>query len=333
MSTIKIEDIAHVRFAAPDLEKMRIFLLDFGLDVQVVQNECLYARGKDGTPFNHVTKKGKSGFQALGLRAKCIDDLYKLSEAEGVDVESLNEPGGGHVVRLVDPDGILVEVVAGQTRNEIESLPAEVLHNSVHSRLRQRSRLNLKAKPSTVVRLGHCVLNVSNFRKSERWYKERFGFITSDEIEASPNVSVGAFMRCDRGDLPTDHHTLFLTQLPQKNGFLHAAFEVTDLDDLILGHEHLSKQKYKASWGIGRHVLGSQVFDYWRDPWGHELEHWTDGDLFTAQDGSSKATITDLLDVQWGAVNPVRAGRLAPSSKMVSYMIALNAKMRRFFKN
>ena len=35
-------------------------------------------------------------------------------------------------------------------------------------------------------------------------------------------------------------------------------------------------------WGIGRHVLGSQLFDYWFDPDGFEYEHYTDGDVFTA---------------------------------------------------
>jgi hypothetical protein len=35
-------------------------------------------------------------------------------------------------------------------------------------------------------------------------------------------------------------------------------------------------------WGIGRHVLGSQLFDYWHDPDGMEFEHYTDGDVFTA---------------------------------------------------
>jgi hypothetical protein len=35
-------------------------------------------------------------------------------------------------------------------------------------------------------------------------------------------------------------------------------------------------------WGIGRHVLGSQLFDYWYDDDGFEFEHYTDGDVFTA---------------------------------------------------
>ena len=49
-------------------------------------------------------------------------------------------------------------------------------------------------------RLGHCVLNVKNFRESEAWYKSRFGLITSDEINpGSPEQALGAFLRCDRG--------------------------------------------------------------------------------------------------------------------------------------
>ena len=34
-------------------------------------------------------------------------------------------------------------------------------------------------------------------------------------------------------------------------------------------------------WGMGRHFLGSQVFDYWLDINGNEFEHYTDGDVFT----------------------------------------------------
>jgi catechol 2,3-dioxygenase-like lactoylglutathione lyase family enzyme len=158
------------------------------------------------------------------------------------------------------------------------------------------------------MRLGHAVLNVSNFRTSEAWYKQRFGFITSDEIAVSPQFSLGAFLRCDRGATPTDHHTLFLAQSPRGLGFNHAAFEVADLDDLMLGHQRLADAGRHAEWGIGRHILGSQVFDYWRDPWGHTLEHWTDGDLFTAADGSNTVGVKDLLGVQWGPSAPPTMG-------------------------
>lgn len=150
---------------------------------------------------------------------------------------------------------------------------------------------------------------MSDFRTVEAWYKQRFGLITSDEIEMAPGVAIGAFLRCDRGDQPTDHHTLFLLQSPRGPGFNHAAFEVANLDDLMRGHTHLKNAGRTAVWGVGRHILGSQVFDYWKDPWGHEMEHWTDGDLFTAADGSHTATMADLLDVQWGPRHPMMAAQ------------------------
>ena len=88
----------------------------------------------------------------------------------------------------------------------------------------------------------------------------------------------------------------------------HAAFEVVDYDDLMCGHNHLKAANRTPAWGVGRHILGSQIFDYWRDPWGNELEHWTDGDLFAVADGSHKATLQDLLGVQWGQAFPGQVG-------------------------
>jgi catechol 2,3-dioxygenase-like lactoylglutathione lyase family enzyme len=304
MSTIKIEDVAFVRFRAPDLGEMRRFLEDFGLTAAGEEPGRLFMRGAGGAPFVHVTEEGEAGFAALGLRAASMSDLEVLARSEGLDIAPLDAPGGGFVVALADPDGHRVEVVAGQMMVEASPLPVREPWNNAVARGRLRRTKRVAAGPAHVVRFGHCVLNVSNFRVSERWYKDRFGFITSDEIALSPEFSVGAFLRCDRGDTPTDHHTLFLMQSPGGPGFNHAAFEVADLDDLMLGHQRLKDAGRHAEWGVGRHILGSQVFDYWRDPWGHTLEHWTDGDLFTAADGSGIASITDLIGVQWGQPAP-----------------------------
>jgi Glyoxalase/Bleomycin resistance protein/Dioxygenase superfamily len=134
----------------------------------------------------------------------------------------------------------------------------------------------------------------------EAWYKSRFGLITSDEINVSSSgQALGAFLRCDRGPLPSDHHTGFLLG-SGKAKFNHAAFEVADFDDLMVGHDLLKEKDRRHEWGVGRHILGSQIFDYWRDPWGHIVEHWTDGDLLDAGWGSRTATVQELIGVQWG---------------------------------
>jgi hypothetical protein len=110
-------------------------------------------------------------------------------------------------------------------------------------------------------------------------------------------------MRCDRGDVAVDHHT-FLCVGVGGLGFDHAAFEVEDIDAVMLGHEHLSAAGYDHHAGIGRHVLGSQVFDYWRDPWGHVLEHFTDGDLLDAGVKPSRVEPSVALGTQWGRFGP-----------------------------
>jgi catechol 2,3-dioxygenase-like lactoylglutathione lyase family enzyme len=304
MSTVKIEDVAFVRFRAPDLAAMRGFLEDFGLVATEATGQRLVMRGAGPAPVLHATELGDPGFAGVAFRAASVADLERLAAAEGVAVEGLDLPGGGKVVRLIDPDGNRVEIVAGQAAAPPLALPASQPWNLAAQRHRLRATKRVGAGPAHVVRLGHVVLNVSDFRVSERWYKARFGFITSDEIQVSPEFALGAFLRCDRGETPTDHHTLFLAQSPKGPGFNHAAFEVSDLDDLMLGHERLKAAGRHAEWGVGRHILGSQVFDYWRDPWGHTLEHWTDGDLFTAADGSDVASLQDLLGVQWGPPAP-----------------------------
>lgn len=332
MSVIRVEDIAHVRYAAPDLGKMRSFLEDFGL-VCFEQGGRLYAKGSDGRPFVHATQPGEAKFLAVGFRAETVEDLDRLAAAEGAPVEDLREPGGGKVVRLTDPDGYTVEVVAGQTKAESTPLPADQPVNTATAKPRFRKTVRLDPAPAHVKRIGHAVLKVRDFRTSEKWYKDRFGFLTSDEVEAARDVPLGAFMRCDRGDKPADHHTLFLAQLPGELGILHAAFEVANLDDLMLGHQHLKGCKREQAWGVGRHILGSQIFDYWKDPFGNELEHWTDGDLFIAKDPPQKQPMSALLAVQWGSPHPMFAGKLAPPPGLIAFFTALMLRIKRLFKS
>lgn len=331
MAVIRIEDIAHVRFAAPDLARMKTFLEDFGLN-PFEDGGRLYGKAADGRPFVHVTEPGEARFLALGLKAERVEDLDRLAAHDGVAVEDLDAPGGGRVVRLTDPDGYAVEVVAGQTTSPPEAPPQAAPWNTSAARSRFRQTVRLPAGPAHVRRIGHAVLKVRDFRRSEAWYKQRFGFLTSDEVEAGPGAPVGAFMRCDRGDKPADHHTLFLAQLPGPLGLLHAAFEVADLNDLMMGHDHLKARKYQAAWGVGRHIMGSQVFDYWKDPFGNELEHWTDGDLFTAADPPQIQPMTALLAVQWGSPHPMFAGKRPPPPGLVAFFTALLIRLQRLFR-
>lgn len=302
---IKIQDIAYVRFGAPDLDVMERFVTDFGLSTSARDDEVLYARGTDRSPYLHVTQRGDAGFRGVAFEAASADDLLAAAGMEGASaVEKIDAPGGGRRVRFIDPDGFSVEVVHG--REQLEALPvrsaAPLNRGSNRSRLGELQRV--EPGPASVKRLGHVVLRVSDFRQSEEWYKLRFGFLSSDEVYlGEPDNLVTAFLRCDRGDQFTDHHTLLCVGLGGP-GFDHAAFEVEDFDAVMLGHDHLQKGGYEHHAGIGRHVLGSQVFDYWRDPWGHVVEHFTDGDLLNAQHVTGRHDPATALGTQWGKFAP-----------------------------
>jgi catechol 2,3-dioxygenase-like lactoylglutathione lyase family enzyme len=304
VSIVTAHDVAYVRFSAPDLDVMCDFLTDFGMVVAHRTADALHMRGHGGVPFVHETTLGDPGFAGFGIWLKSDNDLRHLASAEGQKIIDLDTPGGGRCVRLTDPDGFTVDALFGQHPVPALAVPPHVIWNQGGQYPRTGEVRRVGHRPSHVMRLGHVVLGVSNFRRSEAWYKERFGFVTSDEIRPAPNVAIGAFMRCDRGDQPCDHHTLFLLERGGPPGFMHSAFEVIDFDDLMAGHEHLKERARDAAWGVGRHYLGSQIFDYWRDPWGHEIEHWTDGDQFRTRDGGGIATVEELMGVQWGMKMP-----------------------------
>lgn len=72
---IKIQDIAYVRFSAPDLEAMEAFLIEFGMVRAARINNALYMRSLDEEPFLHVTHRGAPGFLATGFAAASMNDL------------------------------------------------------------------------------------------------------------------------------------------------------------------------------------------------------------------------------------------------------------------
>ncbi len=205
---------------------------------------------------------------------------------------------------MADPDGFRVEAVWGKAR--VAPVTTQVQPWNVgEQREREGGPKRLVPTPANVLRLGHVVLGVSNMGATWKWWQSRFGLLVSDEVRA-PNGNVAAlFVRCDRGGEAVDHHAFNFASFPGlPPAFHHAASEVADLDDLVMGNARLAERGYVHDWGIGRHILGSQVFDYWKGPFGHRIEHWTDGDYFDASVPPNIADIPTMLGHQWGPAAP-----------------------------
>jgi len=299
---IAVQDIAWVRYQVTDLDAIEAFLLDFGLLRSVRTERALYMRAHDSAHHVYIAELGASNRPlGFGLRAGAAADLERLAAARDAAVEDNPDAGGGKRVRLTDPAGFVVDVMHGQT--ELPALPqrAPIAANPAIGRARLGQPVRLKPAPSSIARIGHVALLVPDFAKAYAFYTEVLGFKASDTYYAgAPENTVAAFMRCGRGDVFTDHHTLALvTAQDGVARFDHSAFEVVDLDDLAQGHAHLKAKGHQHSWGVGRHIQGSQLFDYWRDPFGNKVEHWTDGDLVNDATPVGRAHVSGDELAQW----------------------------------
>ena len=306
MPTIKVTDMAFVRVRVPDLDRAEEFLTDFGLARAERTASALYMRGTGSAHHVHVTELGEPKFLSLAFTAAQRDDLDALSRVPGAsEVEEMREPGGGYRVRLTDPDGNQVEVIHGMAT--VQPVPHDVLPlNDANDGLRRAGVLSRHTRRAAkVLRIGHAVLMTGQSDTMVHWFREHLGLLCSDEVLAPDNHLALSFNRVDRGDEYVDHHVLLIEAGPKK-GLNHVAYEIHDIDDLMLGHEHLRAKGYENVWGIGRHVYGGQIFDYWMDAWDFMYEHWTDTDRVNARfQGVVDGTI-DSANGPWGAAVPER---------------------------
>jgi hypothetical protein len=328
---IKVRDLAWLEFEKPDLTRAEAFATAFGFATATRTADQLQLRGTDpGSPCVLIRRGPRSRFAGLAFAAQDKADLEKLATATGAPTRALPESIGGVAVHLTDPVGIRVRVVAGT--HELPARPAQQPHtfNFGHDLRRTNSTQRPAREPSRVQRLGHVVLQSTAYIQSLDWYLEHFGLIVSDFLyydgqrDRGPTMS---FIRCDRGSTPADHHTLAMALGPS-NRYVHSAYQVCDLDAIAAGGEYLRESGYRRSWGIGRHIQGSQLFDYWRDPDGFLVEHFADGDMFdnTLEPGWAPFTASGLA--QWGPPVTKDFLGLAPSREAVHELRSMLTAVR-----
>src|SRR5271165_5958079 len=242
---------------------------------------------------------GRRAPRAWWSAAAAREDLDRLARGTGGTVTA---HWGGHTVLLRDPSGYPVRVVHGvpdlPVLPERTPLPLNFGSEPVRANATQRPA----RRPAEIQRLGHVVLGTTRFRAALEWYLEVLGLIVSDFLYLDGQRDRGpamAFIRCDLGSVQADHHTLAMALQPH-TGYVHSAYQLTDLDEVAASGEYLREQGYRHAWGLGRHIQGSQIFDYWRDRDRLMFEHYADGDVFdaTMEPGWAPLSVSGLA--QWG---------------------------------
>lgn len=299
-------DISHVIYKHPDLALSERFLVDFGMVVADRTDTALYMRGQCSNQYICVVEQGdKPGFIGFAIATAEQADLNYFASIQGASgIHPIESIGGGERVILSDPNGFRVDMVHGI--EQVEELPSrdpwEWNYGSLKRRLGRPT--DVPKAPCPVLRLGHISIDVRDFEESYNWYQSHMGLLPTDLVYyGHPSLKVGGFLRCNQGEAWVDHHSLGLLQ-GARSRVHHTGFEVQDLDAVRMGHDWLMSQGWPPAWGIGRHLLGSQLFDYWHNPFGSLIEHFTDGDVFDSTAEPELHYGTHDILYKWGPEIP-----------------------------
>jgi len=273
-------------------------------------DDKLWFAGYGSDQYVYVAEKGpENKFLGGVYLVESYDDLVRASKVPGAsEIETLHDaPGGGQRVTLKDPEGMLVNVMYGQEPRQVEKFPEKLIINYEDTKERIDKFQRFKEGPAAVHKLGHYGLCVTEFETMWRWYTKHFNLVPTDWLyveEDGKQRDVAIFAHIDRGSSYVEHHTFFMSSNPTAHVH-HCSFEVHDFDTQALGHQWLVNKGYKSAWGVGRHILGSQIFDYWWDTSGNMIEHYADGDLINEKTliGRSPAAHESLA--VWGPKAPL----------------------------
>ncbi|GAA1205354.1 VOC family protein [Prauserella alba] len=246
-------------------------------------------------PEHHILGLRRADHNALGKIVFAVATPQEIDEAgrrlANLGVPMLTEPGhldqvgGGYGLRLIDPEGRLVELVA-----QLEAVtPGDP-----------------EGRAAIPRKLAHVVLNTADIDGACEFYTRVLGMRISDWSEHQM-----AFLRCN-----SDHHVIAFNAAEWAS-INHVAYEMTSIDHFMRGIGRLKHNGMTPLWGPGRHGPGSNTFSYFADPAGLVCEYTSE--VEQVEEDSWLCRVwrrTPELSDLWGTAGP-------PSRDVREYMAGI----------
>jgi catechol 2,3-dioxygenase-like lactoylglutathione lyase family enzyme len=248
-----VHRLTSIVLGVPDPPQVADFYRDFGL--QGDNDDLASERGGEQL---HLESTSQRALLELGVG---VDDVADLDAIE-TRVRQL-----GHEVQRQSSE---LRVTMPGTTTRISVTAAPRLASEVVSTLERDERRSQSIEETDVVpgHLGHVVLSSTDSLAGIDLLTIGLGFAVSDRVGR-----MGAFLSCS-----DEHHNIFVNQSPV--AFMHhAAWSVESVDDIGMGATRIIKLYPDSNvWGLGRHLVGSNVFWYLKDPAGNFCEYYSDMD-------------------------------------------------------
>jgi catechol 2,3-dioxygenase len=267
-----VHSLDHFHFVVPDLKAAQNFYSEFGLDVS--ERGASLNLGTHGNAHVWGTvgegARKKHQYVSFGAFEDDIDRFAKRLQEMGV--ARVDPPPGvdSNGLWLHDHDGNLVEIaVKPKSSPNEKSKFSQVSVGPGERGAPFRSTI----KRTYPRRLAHVLMFTRDVAKSIDFYTRVLGLRLSDH--SGDNI---AFLHGIHG---SDHHMIAFCR-SNAPGHHHFSWDVGSVDEIGAGAMHMLGKGYDKGWGLGRHVLGSNLFHYVRDPWGSYSEYSADIDYVPA---------------------------------------------------
>ena len=260
---VAAHSLDHVEFDVPSLDDATRFYSAFGLDVGKVETSLHVCAHGDPRPWLVIHQGGatkKLRHLSFGIFEDDVPRFHDRAKQLGVATMS---PVESSSLWFRDPHGVACELVVAPKR----TLDAVHVHE-VAQRLDRGAPLRAATHPVKPRRLSHALLFSADLEASVKFYQDMVGLRPSDD------AGDVAFMHAPLG---SDPHVLAFARSPG-SGLHHVAWAVDSLEDVALGAMQMAEAGFPNGWGLGRHALGSNYFQYVRDPWGSYSEYLCDID-------------------------------------------------------
>jgi len=281
--------VESVVYGVDDLDACARFWTDFGLievaasadervfEVQNGSRIILRRRGDERLPkaYNHEPGVHET---VWGVDTQAALDAFVADLSQDRNVRF--EPDGSAHFLADDGMPLALKVWAPRpvvSQPDAVNAPGNIQRLNLHRKWRQR------AIPKTI---NHVVFFVTDYVASFEFFRDRLNFRFTDHSKG-----VGIFARCDGA---FEHHNIFfvscdLPVAPDRPGFMHIAFGLEDIDELMLGVNIMDRKGWKNTTpntmgGLSRHRISSAIYYYFENPAGGEAEYHVD---------------TDYLDDNW----------------------------------
>lgn len=274
---VSVHSVDRFVFTVPDLEDARRFYNAFGLEVrQQGQRLDLYTQGHPHCWASIQTASGAKQLQYIsyGIFADDLPIFRSRIRERGLEAAPHPLAKGlerGENLWLRDPDGVSIELVVAAKVSpsaKTQPTPASPLEPG-QGAAPGRSRVQ-KVHPRY---LSHILRFTPDVPRAVAFGDEVLGLRLADR-----SGDVIAFTYSPHG---SDHHLVAFAK-SHAPGLHHSSWDVGSIHEVGLGAEQMRDAGWGKGWGVGRHVLGSNYFNYVRDPWGSYCEYSCDIDFIAA---------------------------------------------------